>query len=73
MKRNRSLYTDGVYDTTRWGPLLLMRVMSPIDDPYERDYNPHVSLRPYINGEHCYTAILRLGRWSFEVRYVGNP
>jgi hypothetical protein len=52
-RRRRSLDTVGVYDTTRWGPFLLMRVMSPIGDPYERRYNPHVSLRP----------------WAFEIRH----
>jgi hypothetical protein len=57
------------YSTTRWGPFLLMRVMSPIGDPYERRYNPHVSLRPYLDGERRYVTVLRLGSWAFEIRH----
>jgi hypothetical protein len=73
MTRKRNLDTVGIYDTTRWGPLLLMRVMTPDGDPYECGYNSFINLRPYLDGSRRYTAILRLGRWSFEVEYVGNP
>jgi hypothetical protein len=71
--RRRTLDTVGVYDTTRWGPVLLMRVMMPSGDPYKLGLNPHVCLRPYVDGSHRYIASLRLGRWSFEVRWESPP
>jgi hypothetical protein len=67
-KRERLKHTVAVHDATKIqaGPvrLVLMRIFSPLGDPYsvEEYANPHVSMTPYYEGKVAYSATLFIGQ-----------